>query len=112
MAIVGAIEKPAEGRPLIHKIMASGPDADTSVDAGAEAELTLTASVNLNVTNGVFTLGEIKGLPAGVIPKEVRVASVSRSSISIVVKVYNATSAAVTISAGSVSVTGAFIESY
>jgi hypothetical protein len=90
----------ADGWKVV-EVTAKGPAADTSVAAGASADVDLTVAAGPANVKKLLALGSITGLPDGIV-----LAGVSYPSPTTVrVRVHNVTTAAITITAGSVSAT-------
>ena len=83
----------------VEVLSASGPSADTSVDATSAADIDLTISLGkVKKILDHLAVAKISGLPDGVV-----LVGFTPSDTTLTLRVYNTTSAAVTITAGSVS---------
>ena len=80
-------------------LTATGPGSDVSVGAGAAADVDLTIPASYFVVKKILGLTSVSGLPDGL-----AIAGVSYPDLSTVrVRVLNTTTAAITVSAGSVT---------
>jgi len=108
LTVAGALIK-ALGRRGVKAEYASatGPSADVSVGTGAAANIDVSVSLSggaFLTTPTIVLLTEVSGLPDGVVLAGWSFPSKSTSSITVRLRVYNPTSADITVSADSVTV--------
>jgi hypothetical protein len=100
MTIIGNLPK-AKGKGLrkVEVGSARGPAADVSVGAASTADFTISISPELESVDSLVVTG-VSGLPANVL-----VSQIGFTATSITLRAVNPTTAAITISAGSLTVT-------
>jgi len=83
---------------------ATGPAADVSVAAGSEADIAVEISFPRPFPGSpVLVLGAVGPLPAGIVVGDLERTAISKTGATVTLRVYNYTAAAVTVTAGSVS---------
>jgi len=84
---------------------ATGPAADVSVAAGGEADVNVSISFpRAFQRTPVVTVGSVGPLPAGTVIGDVELTGLTTTGVTVSIRVYNYTAAAISIGAGSVSV--------
>jgi len=99
MSVVGQLERPRGiGKYKVSHGSATGPAADVSVAATSAADISITISIGFtNLERG--GIERITGLPDGVV-----LVGFSMSATAITIRVYNTTAGAITVTAGSITV--------
>jgi len=83
---------------------ATGPAADVSVAAGGEADVAIAISFPKEFpATPKLLLGAVGPLPTGIVIGDLERTALSKTGATITLRVYNHTAAAVTVTAGSVS---------
>jgi len=99
MTIIGNIPRPlGRGTRKLERLTATGPALDVSVPAGAGADVEISISPELKNVEDVG-IRSISGLPANI-----AVGNIATSATVVTLHAVNPTAAAITVTAGSVTV--------
>jgi len=100
MAVIGQLEKAlGTGEQKVNLISATGPAVDVSVAAGAAADVSISISIAPLTSFTHAYIKRIAGLPDGIC-----LVGFNVTATEVVLRVFNPTTAAITVTAGSVTV--------